>query len=151
MMHVRPYRPADRTFLLSLAPRLTIGMPPWRDEQCRLDAVRDWINGSIERHGEQAMVFVAEEESGERLGFASVTSQGRFTGERQAYIGELATRESAEGRGVGSALIQACEEWARAQGYRIVALATGAANQRALDFYHRRGYRDEDVTLVKLL
>jgi GNAT superfamily N-acetyltransferase len=150
-MHVRPYIPADRASLLSLAPRLTIGMPLWRDRQCCFDAAEGWINASIEHHGEQTMVFVAESEGGERLGFASVSSQTHFTGECQAYIGELATDESAEGRGVGSALVEACEGWAREQGYRTIALATGAANQRALDFYHHRGYRDEDVTLVKLL
>ncbi len=72
-------------------------------------------------------------------------------GEHQAYINELATSDVAEGRGVGTALIQACEQWAREQGYRILALSTGAANGRALGFYRHLGFRDEDVKLVKLL
>ena len=97
------------------------------------------------------MVFVAEDDRGQPLGFATVTHDTHFTGERQAYIGELATSAQAEGHGVGKALLQACEQWARDQGYRVLALATGAANQRALGFYHHLGYRDEDVKLVKLL
>ena len=64
---------------------------------------------------------------------------------------ELAAYEAAEGRGVGKALAQACEQWAREQGYRILSLTTGAANERALGFYRHMGYQDEDVTLVKLL
>jgi GNAT superfamily N-acetyltransferase len=97
------------------------------------------------------MVFVAENEAGARLGFATVSHGTHFTGEGQAYIGELATSEEAESRGGGKALVQACEQWARTQGYRILCLTTGAANERALGFYRHMGYLDEDVTLVKLL
>lgn len=31
MVRVRPYVPEDRDFILSLAPRLAIGMQTWRD------------------------------------------------------------------------------------------------------------------------
>jgi GNAT superfamily N-acetyltransferase len=151
MIRVRPYHPNDRAFVLSLAPRLTIGMPPWCDTERSIDAVQSWITGSINQHGQATMVFVAEDEQGERLGFATVTHETHFTGERQAYIGELATSEAAEGYGVGKALLQTCEQWARDQGHRILALATGAANQRALGFYRHLGYRAEDIKLIKLL
>jgi GNAT superfamily N-acetyltransferase len=151
MMRVRSYRPDDRAFVLSLAPRLTIGMPAWRDSQRCISAVQSWITSSIEQHGHTTMIFVAEDDHGERLGFATITHEIHFTGERQASIGELATSAAAEGSGVGRALIQACEQWARDQGDRVLALATGAANARALGFYHHLGYRDEDIKLIKLL
>jgi GNAT superfamily N-acetyltransferase len=150
-IHIRLYDPADREFVLSLAPRLAIGIPPWRATEQMTVTAQNWITGSIEQHGHKAAVFVAEDELGERLGFATVSHRTHFTGEGQAYIGELATAESAEGRGVGTALAQACEQWACDQGYRILALATGAANERALGFYRRLGYLDEDVTLIRLL
>lgn len=151
MIRVRPYVPADREFVLSLAPRLAIGIPSWRDPHKMIVTAQSWITGSIEEHGKKTMVFVAENEPGERLGFATVSHSTHFTGEGQAYIGELATSEEAESRGVGKALAQACEQWARNQGYRILSLTTGAANERALGFYRHMGYLDEDVTLVKLL
>jgi len=151
MIRVRPYAPTDREFLLSLAPRLTIGMPPWRDPRLCLAAVQGWINGSIEQHSQQGMVFVAEDDQGLVLGFATVTHGTHFSGERQASVGELATSASAEGRGVGKALLEACEQWGRDQGYSTLVLATGAANLAALGFYHHLGYRDEDITLVKRL
>jgi GNAT superfamily N-acetyltransferase len=151
MTHVRPYSPDDRVFVLGLAARLTIGMPPWRDPKRCISAVQSWIAGSVSQHGNATMVFVAEDEHGERLGFATVTHETHFTGERQTSIGELATSEAAEGHGVGRALIEACEQWARSQGDRVLALATGAANTRALGFYHHLGYRDEDIKLIKLL
>jgi GNAT superfamily N-acetyltransferase len=151
MLRVRPYVSADREFVLSLAPRLAIGIPPWRDTQKMIMTAQGWITESIEQHGTRTRVLVAEDTDGERLGFATVSHSTHFTGEGQAYIGELATVESAEGRGVGKALAQACEQWAREQGYRILSLATGAANERALGFYRHMGYLDEDVTLIKLL
>ncbi len=151
MIRIRPYLPTDREFMLSLAPRLAIGIPPWRDMQTWIETARGWILESIEQHSQNTMVFVAEGEQGELLGFASVSHNTHFTGEKQASIGELATSEAAEGRGVGKALVQACEQWGRKQGYRILSLATGAANARALGFYHHLGYLDEDVKLVKLL
>ena len=151
MLRVRQYVPADREFVLSLAPRLAIGIPPWRDPQKMIATVQGWITESIKQHGNKTMVIVAEDEHGERLGFATVSHDTHFTGEGQAYIGELAISEETEGRGVGEALAQACEQWAREQGYRILSLATGAANERALGFYRHMGYLDEDVKLVKLL
>lgn len=151
MIRVRPYVPADREFVLSLAPRLAIGIPPWRDPQKMIVTAQSWITGSIEQQGKKTMVFVAENEQGERLGFATVSHSTHFTGESQAYIGELATSEAAERQGVGKALVQSCEQWAREQGYRILSLATGATNEQARGFYRHIGYLDEDVTLVKLL
>jgi ribosomal protein S18 acetylase RimI-like enzyme len=151
VIRVRPYVPADREFVLSLAPRLAIGIPPWRDPYKMTVTAQSWITGSIEQHGQKTMVFVAESEQGERLGFATVSHSTHFTGEGQAYIGELATSEVTERRGVGKALAQTCEQWAREQGYRILSLTTGAANEQALGFYRHMGYLDEDVTLVKLL
>jgi GNAT superfamily N-acetyltransferase len=151
MIRLRPYVPADREFVFSLAPRLAIGIPPWRDPQKMIVTAQGWISGSIEQQGKKTMVFLAENEQGERLGFATVSHSTHFTGESQAYIGELATSEVAERQGVGKALVQACEQWAREQGYRILSLATGAANEQARGFYRHIGYLDEDVTLVKLL
>jgi len=151
MLRVRSYTPDDRSFVLSLAPRLAIGMRPWRDPTLWLATVETWLTESINQHGQKTMVLIAESEQGERYGFASISHSTHFTGQPQAYIGELATVETVEGRGVGSALVEACERWAREQGYSLLTLSTGAANARALRFYHHLGFQDEDITLTKLL
>ena len=104
MIRVRPYDSADREFILSLAPRLAIGIAPWRDPQKMIVTAQGWITESIEQDGTKSRVFVAEDDHGDRLGFATVSHSTHFTGEGQAYIGELATNEMAEGRGVGKAL-----------------------------------------------
>ncbi len=151
MLRVRPYVDTDRAFVLSLVPRLAIGMQPWRDLELWLSTVQGWLTESINQHNQKTMVLIAEDEQGGRLGFATVSHSTHFTGQRQAYIGELATSETAEGRGVGTALLEVCEQWARQQGYSLLTVSTGAANTRALSFYHHLGFHDEDVTLTKLL
>jgi GNAT superfamily N-acetyltransferase len=151
MYPVRPYVPDDRDFVLGLAHRLAIGMQPWRDLNLWLATVEKWLSESINQHEDKAMVLIAEDEQGERFGFVTVSHSQHFTGQPQAYIGELVTRETVEGRGVGSALVRACEQWAREQGYTLLTVSTGAANTRALRFYHHLGFHDEDVALVKLL
>lgn len=151
MIRVRLFVPEDEPFIMSLAPRLMIGRPPWRDADAWLAAVRGWLRGSIDGHGSTTLVFVAEDERAERLGFATVNHTAHFNGARQAGVGELATSESAAGQGVGRALLAACEAWAREQGYSILTLTTGADNHAALGFYHHLGFQDEDVKLIKLL
>ena len=151
MLRIRPYVPNDRTFILSLAPRLAVGKQPWRDLTLWLKTVEEWLTESIEQHNQKTMVLVAENEQGERLGFATVSHSTHFTGQPQAYVGELVISEEAEGRGVGSALVEACEQWAREQGYTIITLTTGAGNTRALKFYDHLGFHQEDITLTKLL
>ena len=73
MLHIRPYLPDDRTFVLSLAPRLAIGKQPWRDLALWLETVEQWLTASISQHDQKTMVLIAENEQGERLGCATVS------------------------------------------------------------------------------
>ena len=150
-IRVRPYLPTDQTFVLSLAPRLLVGMSSWRDSNKMLTSIHHWLTDSMEQHGAQKTVFIAESEQGKQLGFASVSPSSHFTGEKQAYMGELAVSETVEGSGVGQALVVACEQWAVSHGYSYLALETGAANKRARGFYQHLGFIEEDIKLVKLL
>ena len=150
-IRVRPFVLADRAFVLGLAPRLVIGIPPWRDPGKMLETATGWLEHSIAQHGDETMLFVAEDGDGSPLGFASVSHSTHFTGVSQAEIGELAVAEAREGHGVGRALVAACAGWARGRGYRFLTLGTGAANERARRFYRRLGFLEEDVRLAKPL
>jgi GNAT superfamily N-acetyltransferase len=149
MFEVRPFASADRSAVLDLAPRLTIGVAPWRDEAVVTVAVRGWIEKSTEFNGGRAAyVCVADDRV---VGFVSVAGTEHFTGERDAYVGELVVDAAFEGFGVGRLLIAAAEQWARGANYRCITLHTGAANDRARRFYAQQGYTEEDIKLTKLL
>jgi GNAT superfamily N-acetyltransferase len=116
-----------------------------------LKTVEEWLTESLDPHGQRTTVLIAADEKGEQLGFATVSHSTHLTGQRQAHIGELATSEKVEGRGVGSALVEACEQWAREQDHTIITLTAGAGNTRALRSYDHLGFHNDDITLTKLL
>jgi L-amino acid N-acyltransferase len=148
---IRLYREEDRTAILELAGRLAIGIAPWRSPEGMVSAARGWAEASIAGIGPERAVFVAEGLEGRILGFASVARQVEFTGEPQAYVGELAVADAAEGNGIGQALLAAIETWTRSQGLSFIVIDTGAGNTRARRFYGRNGFVEEGVRLTKLL
>jgi len=150
-IRIRPYSSPDRDAVLALGNRLVIGLATWRDPAKMQAAARRWIEGDIARIGQTCAVLVAEGATGHLLGFVTVARDVHFTGDEQAYIGELVVAEQAEGHGVGRALMSAAEEWARTGGYTFVVLDTGSANDGARAFYARLGYGEESVKLVKPL
>ncbi|HEV7159510.1 MAG TPA: GNAT family N-acetyltransferase [Caulobacteraceae bacterium] len=100
-------------------------------------------------------VFVAEED-GRAIGwaaFAVVTGMVYVIEEerRHGYIAELFVETAARGRGVGRALIGACENEARRRGLGQVRIGLLAANRRAADIYARAGYQPYTAELRKYL
>lgn len=150
-VQIRPYELADRESVLALADRLAVGIAPWRSGEGMRGAAQRWTMASIDGIGPRRCVLVAEASDGAVVGFVSVARETNFTGEPQAYIGELAVAGQAEGQGVGSALIAASEAWAQDLDLELVVLETGAANARARQFYAKLGYAEESVKLAKVL
>lgn len=68
-----------------------------------------------------------------------------------AYVGELVVDEQTTGHGVGRALMEAAECWARSAGHRRLSVETGAANLSARAFYAALGYAEEEVVLSRAL
>jgi GNAT superfamily N-acetyltransferase len=55
------------------------------------------------------------------------------------------------GRGIGRALIAACEAWAAEHGVERMILNVSEANEGAIRLYHELGYRDFDRAMLKSL
>jgi ribosomal protein S18 acetylase RimI-like enzyme len=150
LVDVAPYCPDDRTAVLALAPRLCGGVAPWRPTDGVRSAVHAWVSESIGALGERHAVFVARA-GGEVVGFVAVSEQEHWSGQVDAYVGELVTADSWEGRGIGRTLLARAEQWAHDRGLERISLETGAENTRARAFYERQGYRDEEVRLTRIL
>jgi ribosomal protein S18 acetylase RimI-like enzyme len=135
----------------NLSPRLAIGVAAWRNPDRVLTAVRRWIEDALAASNDDGRaVFVAKK--GRRVvGVVTAEQREHWSGDADAYVGELITASDVEGRGVGRALLEAVEVWARDRRLGCVTLETGAANERARGFYQHLGYRQEDVRLTKLL
>jgi len=70
----------------------------------------------------------------------SLAERRHFTGDLDAYIGEVVVDGTVEGRGAGRALMTAAERWAANRGLPRITLETGTRNQRARRFYANAGY-----------
>lgn len=150
---VRPVRPTDRAFLVSLAPRFVeFGVPAWLDTRETLRALEAQFEQLARAVPEGHRVLVAESAEGEPLGFIYLQVQREFfTGRPHAHVSDLAVAEGADGKGVGRALVSAGEAWARAQGYDRLTLNVFATNTRARAFYAHLGFGEETLKLVKAL
>ena len=148
---IRSGTDADLEAVLALAPRLAVGVAPWRDQTEAVAAGRRWLEGSLAAaaRGDGA-VFVAAA-ADQVLGVITIGPSTHFTGERDGYIGELAVAEHASRQGIGRALIDAADAWARDHGLTHLTLHTGARNAGARAFYAALGFDEEEVRLTRPL
>lgn len=148
-MHVRTVRRGDHDAVLRLAGRLTTGVAAWRDSEAVMRAVEGWLRDALADPAVDVLVAVGDEH--EVLGVVSVSTRPHFTGEVDAYVGELVVAEGHERRGVGRRLMGAAETWAVERRHVRLTLETGAANTVARAFYTSLGYTEEDVRLTRTL
>jgi ribosomal protein S18 acetylase RimI-like enzyme len=148
---IRPYRPADREQVMAIAPRLAEWVATWRDPAAVLDAVHGWVRGSIEACGQPGHAVYVAADGDDVVGFVSVSEREHFTGQVDAYVGELAVRSGQERRGIATALMGAAQAWAADRGRPFLTLDTGAANRPARNLYRALGFGEEDVRLTKAI
>ena len=70
---------------------------------------------------------------------------------RYFYVAELSVSETMRGRGVGSQLIAAIEDFARRRGHTTAVIGVLVKNTRAHALYDRLGFRDYAVRMRKKL
>jgi len=148
-VQIREYRPDDRDAIMALAPRLTEGKPLWRDDAAWLAAVQGWIRDAADAAGQPGHVVYVAVQNEQVVGLVHAAERAHFTGQVDAYVGELVTATGMERRGIARALMAAAEAWAAARGLANLTLETGAANHGARAFYAALGYLEEDVRLTK--
>ena len=108
-----------------------------------------------EVEAKQGRAFVAEHD-GTAIGWAVVLVERNmlFVVEEErtyGYITELYVDEAARGRGVGRALIAACEDEVRRLGLGVVMIGVLSKSKRTVEIYARAGYRPYTSELRKYL
>ncbi len=152
-MRIRRALPADQPFVVAAAARLGgFGPPAWRPpEEIASGEVRT-LRAFFQSPPSRSALLIAQSEEGSRLGFAYLERlQDYFTLEDHGHVGILVVTEQAQGKGVGSALMRAAEDWAREQGYRKLTLTVFEANHTARVVYDHLGYAPETLRYVKIL
>ena len=125
--------------------------PPHRTKPELIDgdrrALAEWFNKMPD--GEAMLIC---ELDGKPAGVAYLVTLVDYFNERpHAHLSVLAVDKAAEGKGVGSALLDACEQWARDRGSDRLTLSALVTNSRARSLYERRGFNGEYVRYVLAL
>ena len=109
-----------------------------------LDGARAYLQARLERG--EATVFLALEDSGAALGFALCYSTFSSVAMKPLVIlNDLFTTPEARGRGVGTALIDACASFARLEGVLVLRLRTANDNETAQRVYDKAGFKRDEV------
>ena len=151
-MNIRPATAADLAAVLALVPRLAAtGSPPGRDAKQIEASDTESVTRALQQPAADEVLLVAEDAGG-LLGLIHVkTVVDYFTQQPIAHVSDVVVAASAEGRGIGKALMDAAEDWARGQGYAMVQLHVLVDNARARSMYERLGYSAEWLKYIKRL
>lgn len=149
---IRPARAGDSEFVAGLVPSLLqLASPAWADTEAMAPGFREVLTEAVRTDNERAAVLIAQRPDGTPLGFISLKISADAAGNERGHVADLAVAENARRIGVGRALMQAGEAWAREQGLPFLSLDVWSTNERALAFYRSLGYRTESLCLIKAL
>ena len=150
---IDPAEASDRAAILALVPRLrAFGEVPLRAGAVLDAGERRTLNGFFEHPSPGAQLWVARADAGTLLGFAyAEVALDYFTREPHGHLGILALSESAQGQGIGRALVNEVEAWAQRNAFRFVTLSVFAGNEHAREFYERLDFRVDTLRYIKAL
>lgn len=79
------------------------------------------------------------------------TAIDQATGKTYGYIFLLIVLEQYRRQGIGTALIERAEKWAKARGINGIGLQVFSHNQPALQLYHQLGFQTQSLSMIKYL
>ena len=152
---------ADRAFVLELAERLVAFDVPRHREKAELvdgdrRALRGWFDAldagdgraEAQRTKAEEAMFIAELD-GAPAGCAYLVTLVDYFNERpHSHLSVLAVAEAAEGKGIGSALLDRSVAWARERQSDRLTLSALVTNARARALYERKGFGGEYIRYV---
>ena len=137
---VRPARADDFDFVADLMIR---ALTPFYDGDHRAHARRIFdthIAGGIDRVGQFSSgqhMFIAESGDGQPVGVIHIVNKKQGTVKISPLIVDTAYRGKL---GIGSALLECAEDFARSRGARQIYCTVAEPNKKALEFFLRKGF-----------
>ena len=148
---IRPFSPEDRPFLTRIASRMHPGQTASPRDSEAFDRFFSGLGDRefLAKPGAQAFVATIGDQPCGLISF--YPDKDYFTDHPRAYVDNLVVAEESERKGVGRALLDFVERWAREHGFREVVLDVFAAIHGAIAFYERQGYQPDHIRMAKPL
>jgi GNAT superfamily N-acetyltransferase len=110
----------------------------------------------LRRHAEkQGIILIAENGEGAvGWAFAHDETADVFVVEaerKHGFLAELFVAPQARGKGLGRALIEGCEAWARSRGHKLLTVGVLARNSSAIRAYEGSGYAPYSTMMRRYL
>ena len=121
------------------------------------DSVAEEYFAVLQKRAERSgRIFIAQNKDRKALGWAVIYEDEHelyVVEEERTYgrLTELYVESHARGKGVGRALIAACEDWARARGHKHIIIGALSQNAAAMAAYQQTGYAPYASLLRKYL
>lgn len=149
--HIRSADAGDDAFILSLVERFVdFELPEWRKKSDCAAGIRRDIRKALENPPPGEALFIAEDEDGERVGFMRLQkTRDFFSGKSNCHISDLAVAHGHDGRGIGRALLDHAQVWAKKQRCTLITLAVFPGNARARALYERIGFGPDLLRMAK--
>ena len=106
----------------------------------------EWFNDIINSPWHDLLVA---EEDGKILGIASVSVTMGPGIRKNAYLEDFVTDSEVRGKGVGSAIWNAYEAWARAKGCKNLEFTCGHGREKSQEFYKHHGAEVYDTNFFR--
>ncbi|MGH8147816.1 MAG: GNAT family N-acetyltransferase [Rhodanobacteraceae bacterium] len=151
--NIRPARAADTGFILSLVPRfVAFELPKGRSKRACIAAIRADLERVLHDAPPTDHFFIAETRDGTPAGFLHLQVQRDFfSNTRNCHISDVAVAQEHDGRGIGHALLEHAETWAKKNRCERLTLSVFPGNARARALYEHVGFSDDLLRMAKPL
>jgi GNAT superfamily N-acetyltransferase len=127
-------------------------LPAWRHPASLETNLTEAEAGFFGPLAVERTLLVCVDDDDAPIGFAqAMMDKDFFSGAPQGHLLFLVTDRAHEGRGVARSLMAGVEDWARGQGASGLLLHVFATNETARAAYHRFGFQEDMVKMVKPL
>jgi ribosomal protein S18 acetylase RimI-like enzyme len=154
---IRAIEPGEEHEIVAIARDLQAHEAALYDRSKPAAEIGDWYVDALKKDvAEYKGLFLVAEADGAIAGYATLLFMDS-AGERDevfytyAHVSDLGVLKSHRGEGIGTALLSACEDAARAAGQKWLRLGVIASNTGALRLYERAGFEAKFHAMEKKL
>ncbi|HBK57458.1 MAG TPA: GNAT family N-acetyltransferase [Xanthomonadales bacterium] len=150
---MRAAEPGDDDFILGLVPRFVdFDLPKGRKRVEVTEGIRRDLRKHLDDDMPGSFLYVAETDDGKRAGFLHLQIVSDFfSGRSNCHISDLVLTRDWDGRGLGRAMLDFAERFAREHGCERLTLSVFPGNERARKLYADVGFETDILKLAKPL